>query len=384
MSVPLTVEEAEEKEFLDGYHDQDFAPAEKAAADQAVADQVAADKLAAEKAGGGEQTEDEKAAAEKAAADQAVADQVAADKLAAEKAGGGEQTEDEKAAAEKAAADQAVADHVAADKLAADKLAAEKAYQPDYAKLLKDTAAEITRDNREVLSRITKKTETTPPVKTDPAQTAAEVTKALEGISDDQIKQTLQKVRDTDPETADAIEGLFSKVTGTVGSLAKAVDTMRVSRDADQAKAEEDAKASSVAQVETTIAAKHPDFRTIVGSFDGTVAPSAEFMKWFGEQPAYLQETARNTDSPDVFVSVLDKFVTDTKPEQTEAEKAADERAAAEKAAAEKAVEEARRAGARQPGTKAHAERKATDKSALNDDDEWMKGYNDPAFDKKK
>ena len=364
----LTVEEAEEKDFLSGYDDPGFKPAgeqteeEKAAAEKAEA----AEKAAAEKAGDGEQTEEEKAAAEKAEA---------AEKAAAEKAGDGEQTEEEKAAAEKAEAEKA---------------AAEKTYKPDYAKLLKDTADEIKRDNREAISRITKKTETAKPAAPDLTKTTAEVTKALEGLSDDQIKQTLQKVRDTDPETADAIEGLFNKVTGTVGSLAKAVDTMRVARDSDQAKAVEDAKASAISQVEITIAAKHPDFRATVGSFDGKVPPSAEFAKWFDSQPAYLQETARGTDDPNVFVSILDKYVADTKPEQTEAEKAAAEKAAAEKAAdgeqteAEKAIEEARRAGARQPGTKARAERKATNKGTLNEDEEWLKGYNDKEFDNKK
>ena len=124
-----------------------------------------------------------------------------------------------------------------------------------------------------------------------------------------------------------------------------------------------------------------------MGSADGKVPPTAEFAKWFNEMPAYLQETARNTDDPNVFVSILDKFVSDTLPEQTDAEKAAAEKAEAEKVAAaaeqtdaDKAIEDARRAGARQPGTKPHAERQATSKNTLNEDDEWMKGYNDPEF----
>ena len=373
----LTAEE--EKEFIGGYDDKFFKPADSgdqaASGDQTAAEKAAADKVAAEKDASGDQTADENAAAEKAAAD----------KVAAEKDASGDQTDDEKAAA-----DQAEADRVAAEKAEAD-----KAYKPDYAKLLKDTADEIKRDNREAISRITTKTEVKEPDPPELSKTAVEVTKALEGLSGDQIKQTLQKVRDTDPETADAIEGLFSKVTGTVGTLAKAVDTMRVTRDADQAKAKEDAKASDVAKVETTIAAKHPNFRTIVGTFDGKVPPSDEFTKWFNKQPAYLQETARNTDDPNVFTSVLDKYVDDTKPEQTEDEKAAAEKAAADKVAAEKdasgdqtddekAIDEARRAGASQPKTKPHTERKATNEKSLNEDEEWMKGYNDPKFDKKK
>ena len=377
MSVPeLTVEEAEEKEFLSGYHDPSFQPAgEQTDAEKAAAEKAATEKTAAD----GEQTDEEKAATEKSAAD---GEQTDEEKAAAEKtAAAGEQTDEEKAAAEK----------VAAEKVAAEKAAADQTYIPDYAKVLKDTAEEIKRDNRETLDRLTQKTE---PKKADEpslVSTAADVTKALEGLSDDQIKQTLQKVRDTDPETADAIEGLFSKVTGTVGSLAKQVDTMRVTRESDQAKAEDAAKSAAVDQVDTTIAAKHPNFRNIVGTFDGKVPPSAEFSKWFNEQPAYLQETARRTDDPNVFVSVLDKYVADTKPGQTDEEKAAAEKVAAEKAAAsaeqtdaEKAIDEARRAGARQPGIKTGAERKGTTKNTLNDDDEWMKGYNDPEFDKKK
>ena len=345
----LTVEEAEEKDFLSGYNDPAFKPAEKADAEKAAAEKAETERVAAEKADAAEQTDAEKAAAEKA--------------------------ETERVAAEKADA--------------------EKAYQPDYAKLLQETADEIKRDNREAISRITKPKETKQDDEPAPETASAEVAKALEGLSDDQIKQTLQKVRDTDPETADAVEGLIHKVTGTVGSLAKAVDTIRVTRAADQAEAEENAKASAVALVNTAIEAKHPTFRTIVGSFDGKVPPSAEFTTWFGAQPAYLQETARNTDDPNVFVSILDKYVADTKPaaEQTDAEKAAAEKAETERVAAEKAdaekdesekaIEEARRAGASQPGSKAHAERKATKKSDLDADDEWMKGYNDSSFDKK-
>ena len=373
-AAELTVEEVEEKEFDSGYNDPIFTPAvEQTDAEKADAEKAETDRVAAEQAGG-EQTDAEKEAAEKAETD----------RLAAEQAGG-EQTDAEKEAAEKVEADRVAA---------AEKAEADKTYRPDYAKLLQDTADEIKRDNREAISRLTKKTETKktddPP---DLETTTAEVAKALEGLSDDQIKQTLQKVRDTDPETADAVEGLISKVTGTVGSLAKAVDTMRVTRAADQAKAQEDAKVSAVAQVETTIAAKHPDFRAIVGTFDGKIPPSAEFTAWFNKQPAYLQETARNTDDPNVFVSILDKYAADSKPEQTDAEKEAAEKAetdrlAAEKAGgeqtdAEKAIEEARRAGARQPGTKARAERTAKNQKGLSDDDEWMKGYNDPEFDEK-
>ena len=372
LATELTVEE--EKEFNDGYDNPIFKPSdsvEQTDAEKVAAEKVAAEKAEAEKDTSGDQTDAEKAAAEKAEAD----------RVAAEKDTSGDQTDDEKAAAEK---------------VAAEKAEAEKAYKPDYAKLLKDTADEIKRDTHDAISRITtKKTEIAEPVKPDLSQTAAEVTKALEGLSDDQIKQTLQKVRDTDPETADAIEGLFSKVTGTVGTLAKAVDTMRVTRESDQAKAEEDAKASAVAKVETTIAAKHPKFREIVGTFDGKVPPSAEFTKWFNDQPAYLQDTARHTDDPNVFASVLDKFVADTKPGETDAEKAAAEKAEADRVAAEKdtsgdqtddekAIDEARRAGASQPKTKAHTERKAKNEKTLNEDEEWLQGYNDPKFDKKK
>ena len=368
-AAELTVEEVEEKEFLGGYDDPIFKPAGgQTDAEKAEAEKAESDRVAAEKAGG-EQTDAEKEAAEKAESD----------RVAAEKAGG-EQTDAEKEAAEKAESDRVAA---------AEKAEAEQTYRPDYAKLLKDTADEIKRDNREAISRLTKKPEIKKPDDPDIETTSAAVAKALEGLSDDQIKQTLQKVRDTDPETADAVEGLFSKVTGTVGSLAKAVDTMRVTREADQAKAQEDAKASAVAQVETTIAATHPEFRTIVGSFDGKIPPSAEFTKWFNTQPAYLQETARSTDDPNVFVSILDKYVVDTKAEPTaEAEKAESDRVAAEKAGgeqtdAEKAIEDARRAGARQPENKARAERTAKGQKGLNEDDEWMKGYNDPEFDKK-
>ena len=374
VAAELTVDEAEEKDFLSGYNDPDFKPtgeqtdAEKAAAEKADAEKVAA---------AGEQTDAEKVAAEKADAEKAEAERVAA---------AGEQTDAEKSEAEKAEAEK-----VAAEKAEAEKVAAGKAYQPDYSKLLKDTADEIKRDNREAISRLTAKPETKKSDDLDLTKTATDVTKALEGLSDDEIKKTMQKVRDTDPETADAIEGLFGKVTGTVGSLAKAVDSLRVTHEADQAKAAKNDEASAVAQVETTIAAKHPNFRDIVGSADGKVPPTAEFTKWFNEMPAYLQETARKTDDPNVFVSILDKFVADTKPDQTDAEKAAAEKADAEKVAAageqtdaEKAIEDARRAGARQPGTKPHAERQATNKNTLNEDDEWMKGYNDPDFEKKK
>ena len=370
-AAELTVEEIEENEFDSGYNDPIFAPAgEQTDAEKADAEKAEVARVAAEKAAG-EQTDAEKAAAEKAEADRVAAEQA-----------GGEQTDAEKADAEKAEVAR-----VAAEK------AAGETYRPDYAKLLKDTADEIKRDNREAISRITKKKETKDPDDPTLETASAEVSKALEGLSDDQIKQTLQKVRDTDPETADAIEGLFSKVTGTVGSLAKAVDTIRVTREADQAKVQEDAKASAVAQVETTIAATHPDFRAIVGSFDGKIPPSAAFTAWFNTQPAYLQETARNTNDPNVFVSILDKYVVDTKAEPTAEEKAAAEKAEADRVAAEqaggeqtdaeKAIEEARRAGARQPGTKARAERTAKSQKGLSEDDEWMKGYNDPEFEKK-
>ena len=366
MTAVLTPEEV--KEFEAGYNDKSFTPA----AEQTDAEKAEAEKIATEKAAAGEQTDAEKADAEKADAEKADAEKAAAEKAAAEKAAAGEQTDAEKAEAEKAAA-------------------AEQTYQPDYAKLFKDTADEIKRDTHEAISRITtKKPEIVEPAKPDLTKTAAEIGKALEGLSNDQVKQTLQKVRDTDPETADALEGLFGKVTGTVGSLAKAVETLRVNHESDQAKAKEVAQATAVSQVETTIAAKHPTFREIVGSFDGKVKPSDEFTKWFNDQPAYLQETARATDDPNVFVSILDKFVSDTLPAQTDAEKAEAEKIATEKAAAgeqtdaEKAIEEARRAGARQPVTKTHIERKATGTKALSEDDEWMKGYNDPEFDKKK
>ena len=374
-AAELAVEEAEEKEFLGGYDDPIFKPAggEQTDAEKEAAEKAEADRVAAAGQAGGEQTDAEKEAAEKAESD----------RVAAEPAGG-EQTDAEKEAAEKAEADRVAA---------AEQAEADKTYRPDYAKLLKDTADEIKRDNREAISRITKKQETREPDEPNLETTSVAVAKALEGLSDDQIKQTLQKVRDTDPETADAVEGLFSKVTGTVGSLAKAVDTMRVTREADQAKIQEDAKSSAVAQVETTIAATHPDFRTIVGSFDGKIPPSAEFTAWFNKQPAYLQDTARHTDDPKVFVSILDKYVVDTKPEQTAEEKAAAEKAESDRVAAEqaggeqtdaeKAIEEARRAGARQPGTKARADRTAKGQTDLSEDDEWMKGYNDPEFEKK-
>ena len=373
-TAELTVEELEENEFDSGYNDPIFTPAgeQTDAEKEAAAEKAETDRVAAEKAGG-EQTDAEKEAAEKAEAD----------RVAAEKAGG-EQTDAEKEAAEKAETDRLAA---------AEQAEAGKSYRPDYAKLLQDTVDEIKRDNREAISRITKKQETKEPDEPAPETASAAVAKALEGLSDDQIKQTLQKVRDTDPETADAVEGLFSKVTGTVGSLAKAVDTMRVTRESDQAKIQEDAKASAVANVETTIAATHPDFRTIVGSFDGKIPPSAAFTAWFNTQPAYLQETARNTDDPNVFVSILDKYVVDTKAEPTAEEKAAAEKAEADRVAAEKAggeqtdaekaIEEARRAGARQPGTKTRAERTAKSQKGLSEDDEWMKGYNDPEFDNK-
>ena len=373
-AAELTVEEIEENEFDSGYNDPIFKPAgDQTDAEKAAAEKAEVDRVSASEQAGGELTDAEKEAAEKAEVD----------RVSASEQAGGELTDAEKEAAEKAEV----------DRVSAEKAAGEQTYRPDYAKLLKDTADEIKRDNREAISRITKKQETLEPDEPNLETTSVEVAKALEGLSDDQIKQTLQKVRDTDPETADAVEALFSKVTGTVGSLAKSVDTMRVTREADQAKIQEDAKVSAVAQVETTIAATHPDFRTIVGTFDGKSPPSAEFTAWFNKQPAYLQETARNTDDPNVFVSILDKYVVDTKAEPTAEEKAAAEKAevdrvAAEKAAgeqtdAEKAIEEARRAGARQPGTKARAERKAKNQSGLNDDDEWMKGYNDPEFDKK-
>ena len=376
-AAELAVEEAEEKDFLAGYNDPVFKPsgeqtdAEKADAEKAAAEKAESDRVAAAQAAG-DQTDAEKAAAEKAESDRVAAAQAA-----------GDQTDAEKAAAEKAES----------DRVAAAQAESEKPYRPDYAKLLQETADEIKRDNRDAISRITKKQETRTPDEPNLETTSVAVAKALEGLSDDQIKQTLQKVRDTDPETADAVEGLFSKVTGTVGSLAKAVDTMRVTRESDQAKAEEDAKVAATAQVETTIAAKHPDFRAIVGSFDGKTPPSAEFTEWFNKQPGYLQETARTTADPNVFVSILDKYSADSKPEQTAEEKAAAEKAESDRVAAaqaageqtdaEKAIEEARRAGARQPRTKAHAERKAKGQEGLSDDDEWMKGYEDPEFDKK-
>ena len=362
----LTPEEEADKEFDAGYNDPIFTPAvTQPDAEKAEADRVAAEKAAA---GAGAQTEEEKAAAEKADADRVAAEKAEADRVAAEKAaaGAGAQTEEEKAAAEKADA----------DRVAAEKAEASKAYQPDYAKLLKDTAEEIKRDNREALSRLTAKKPGT--TKTDDdgdlTRTAENISKSLEGLSDDQVKSTLQKVRDTDPETADAIEGLFSKVTGTVGSLAKAVDTLRVAREVDNARTVEATKAAEVSQVEMAITAKHPNFRTLVGSADGKVPGTAEFAKWFNEQPAYLQDTAKNTNDPAVFVSVLDKYVTDTKPPEK----------GDEKTDAEKAIAEAQRAGAQQPGTKAHTERKVTGVKALSDEDEFMKGYNDSSFDKKK
>ena len=370
-TATLTPEEEADKEFDAGYNDPIFTPAgtqaaaEKAETDRVAAEKAEADRVAAAAAGAGEQTEEEKAAAEKAEADRVAAEKAEADRVAAAAAGAGEQTEEEKAAAEKAEADRVAA-----------AAAGGKGYQPDYAKLLKDTAEEIKSDNREAISRLTAKKPRTPKPDDQPdlTKTAEDISKALEGLSDEQVKSTLQKVRDTDPETADAIEGLVSKVTGTVGSLAKAVDTLRLGREADNARTQEATKAAAVSQVEMAIAAKHPNFREIVGSADGKVPPTAEFTKWFKEQPAYVQETARNTEDPNVFASVLDKYVTDTKPPEK----------GGEKTEAEKAIEEAQRAGAQQPGTKAHTERKATGVKALSDEDEFMKGYNDPSFDKKK
>ena len=171
-AAELTVDEAEEKDFLSGYNDPDFKPsgeqtdAEKAAAEKAEAEKVAA---------AAEQTDDEKADAEKAATEKSDAEKAEAERVAA----AGEQTDDEKADAEKAAA----------EKVAAEKVAAEKAYQPDYSKLLKDTADEIKRDNREAISRLTTKPETKKSDDLDLAKKATDVTKALEGLSDDEIKK---------------------------------------------------------------------------------------------------------------------------------------------------------------------------------------------------
>ena len=242
-----------------------------------------------------------------------------------------------------------------------------KPYQPDYAKLLKDSVDEIKRENRDVIDRLVKAGTGEKPKQQTVESVAAKV---LEGLSADEIKQTLQKVRDADPETADAMEGLVGKMTGAVSSLAKDVDTLRVGRTADAAQAQVSAR-------ETTIEAKHPGFRELVGSADGKTGPKAEFTAWFNKQPAYMKDVAKNTDDPEVFSSILDKYKTETaeagKSGNGEAKQQQQQAGPSE---AEKAKNQAQLRAASPPNTRESPARAAPGKRSLSDDEEWMQGWN--------
>ena len=141
----------------------------------------------------------------------------------------------------------------------------------------------------------------------------------LSALKGDKLKARMKKIRESDPETADAFEDIIGGVVGAVDAQQQQLEGDRVTREATRAQTD---ASSRISQVE----AKHPGWQV--------TAKSPAFEAWFGNQPQYLQRIAKETDDPGEMIEIMDKFAEDTKPPAADGGTPPDDDAAARAAAA--------------------------------------------------
>ena len=191
-----------------------------------------------------------------------------------------------------------------------------------------------------------------PPARPAPTVVAKRVD--LSGFKGAHLKEHLKKVREVDPDTADALEGLVNPLVGGLESAYTEIDGIRVST---TKQATDDATATAVA----TIEGKHPGWQETV--------KKPEFIAWLDAQPSFVQRTARETDNPTEFVEVMDTYAGANPP-------AAPAPAEPEP---EDARAKARREAAVQPSTRTRVEKPPA--GVLSEDEEFARGWEEAGKD---
>ena len=121
----------------------------------------------------------------------------------------------------------------------------------------------------------------------------------LSGFKGDALKAKLAKVREADPDTADALESIVAGLAGQVETVQTALDTQRVSGE------QRDAKAAQNADI-ALVAVRHPGWVE--------TSQTNEFRAWLGAQPKFLQRTAVETDDPEDLIEVFDQYAASIAP----------------------------------------------------------------------
>ena len=232
-------------------------------------------------------------------------------------------------------------------------------YTPGYKDVL-DKMAEHRKETKEDIDRLTS-------LKGKPSRKKRAPESHLP-LNSEKYKAKLEKIRETDPDVADAVGEIVEDLTGHINARDEELNSLRMRGKKQDAQSEISTERNKRLQ---TIEEKHPGFME--------TAKTGEFQDWLGKNP-FAKKILEGTESPADIIEIFDTYKAYTPPEtEEEEEKKEKDEEQQEAESQEAAKKKARKEAAKTVHPKNKA-KKAPAAKILSEDEEYDAGWNDPEF----